>query len=359
MFVLRPARESDLPRLVALAHSTGGGLTTLPPNEDFLAERIDDSLHAFSARVRRPGCEFYLFVLEDTTTDEVAGVSGIAARVGGFEPWYSYEIRRERFVHKPLKIDREIPALHLKQEHRGPSEICSLFLHANRRRGGLGRLLSLGRFLFIGAFPKRFTETVIAEMRGYIDQTGKSPFWEAVGRHFYQFDFYRADVLSGLGEKEFIAALNPRHPIYIPLLAPDVQAVIGRVHHDTEPALALLLNEGFEQGNEVDIFDAGPLVSASVANIRTIKQSRTARVRSANAEAKPSTDFLLANGALDFRACFGGVIEHDDGSVSLHREVASALHVEAGDTLWFSPLTSGHGASAPRVTRANSSANEI
>ena len=338
MFVLRPARESDLPRLVALAQATGGGLTTLPPNEEFLADRIDGSLRAFSPRVRSPGGEFYLFALEDSATGEVVGVSGIASRVGGFEPWYSYEIKRERFVHEPLKVDREIPALHLRIEHRGPSEICSLFLRADRRRGGVGRLLSLGRFLFMAAFPRRFTDVVIAEMRGYIDQTGKSPFWEAVGRHFYQFDFYRADVLSGLGEKEFIAALNPRHPIYIPLLTPEVQAVIGRVHHDTEPALALLLNEGFTKGDEVDIFDAGPLVEARVADIRTIKSARTARVRSANAPATTNTDSLLANGALDFRACLGSVVAHDDGSVSLHRELAAALQIDAGDTLWISPL---------------------
>ncbi len=338
MLVLRPVRESDLPRLVALARATGGGLTTLPPDEEFLGERIDSSLRAFHPRVKRPGGEFYLFTLEDTATDEVVGVSGIASRVGGFEPWYSYEIRQERFAHKPLKIDREIPTLHLREEHRGPSEICSLFLHADRRRGGAGRLLSLARFLFIGAFRRRFTDTLIAEMRGYIDQTGKSPFWEAVGRHFYPFDFYRADVLSGLGEKEFIADLNPRHPIYIPLLSPEVQAVIGRVHHDTEPALALLLAEGFRQRSEVDIFDAGPLVEAEVGSLRSLRQARLARIRSAAAPAHGAPDRLLANGVLDFRACIGGVTEHDDGSVSLDAETAAVLNVEAGDKLWLTPL---------------------
>jgi arginine N-succinyltransferase len=338
MLVLRPARESDLPRLVALARATGGGLTTLPPNEEFLEERIGSSLLAFHPRVKRPGGEFYLFALEEVATGEVIGVSGIASRVGGFEPWYSYEIKQERFAHKPLKIAREIPTLHLKQEHRGPSEICSLFLRTDRRRGGSGRLLSLGRLLFMAAHRRRFTDTVIAEMRGYIDQTGKSPFWEAVGRHFYPFDFYRADVLSGLGDKEFIADLNPRHPIYIPLLAPDVQAVIGRVHHDTEPALALLRGEGFRQLDEVDIFDAGPLVQAKVADVRTVAGARTARIRSAASVVHGAPDRLLANGALDFRAALGGVIEHEDGSVSLDTETATALNVEAGDKLWISAL---------------------
>ncbi len=338
MHVLRPIRESDLSRLVALAKSTGGGLTTLPPEEEFLAERIDASLRAFSPRVKKPGGESYLFALEDSDTGEVVGVSGIASRVGGFEPWYSYEIRAERFTHKPLKVDKDIAVLHLKSDHRGPSEICSLFLRADRRRGGAGRLLSLGRFLFVGAFSKRFTEEIIAEMRGYIDQTGKSPFWEAVGRHFFEFDYYAADVLSGLGEKEFIADLMPRHPLYIPLLAPEVQAVIGRVHHDTEAALALLLREGFTRTNEVDIFDAGPLVRAATAGIRTIRQARTARIRSAAAPATAGVELLLANGALDFRACIGDVTEHDDGSVSLSRDYAAALNVEAGDKLWFAPL---------------------
>lgn len=338
MLLLRPIRESDLPGLVALAQSTGGGLTSLPPNEEFLGDRIESSRRAFSPRVRKPGGEYYLFALEDTATREVIGVSGILSCVGGFEPWYSYEIRPERFVHRPLKIEREVPVLHLKQEHRGPTEICSLFLRADRRRGGAGRLLSLARFLFIGAFQKRFTATVIAEMRGYIDQTGKSPFWEAVGRHFFPFDFYAADVLSGLGEKEFIADLMPRHPLYLPLLAPDVQAVIGRVHHDTEPAMAMLLAEGFTRGDEVDIFDAGPLLRAAVTRLRVLREMKTARIRSVAADPGESAPRLLSNERLDFRACLGRVAEHEDGTVSLARDAAAALAVEPGDTLILAPL---------------------
>lgn len=339
MHVLRPIRESDLPGLIALARSTGGGLTTLPPNEEFLGDRIDSSLRAFNPRVRKPSGEFYLFALEDSASREIIGVSGIASRVGGFEPWYSYEIRPERLTHQPLKVDRDIPVLHLKAEHRGPSEICSLFLRADRRRGGAGRLLSLGRFHFIGAQPKRFTAEIIAEMRGYIDQTGLSPFWEAVGRHFFPIDFYSADVLSGLGEKEFIADLMPRHPIYVPLLPAEVQAVIGRVHHDTEPALAMLLAEGFAKVNEVDIFDAGPLVRAATANIRTLRSLRVAKVRSAAASiAADSALHLLSNGALNFRATIGGFIEHDDGTVSLAPATAEALDLDVGDKISISPL---------------------
>jgi arginine N-succinyltransferase len=349
--VLRPIRENDLAGLAALARSTGGGLTTLPPDDAFLAARIDDSQHAFRPRVRQPKGEYYLFALEDSVTRELVGVSGIASRVGGYEPWYTYEIRPERHAHPPLNIVREIAVLHLRQEHQGPSELCSLFLRGDRRRGGAGRLLSLGRLLFISAHRNRFTPTLMAEMRGYIDQTGRSPFWEAVGRHFFAFDFYQADVLSGLGGKQFIADLMPRHPIYVPLLPPEVQAVIGRVRHETEPALSLLLAEGFTRTNEVDIFDAGPLVRVPAGDVRTVREARVARLRSAAATLPAAGPLLLiANGALDFRASIGAALGHDDGSVSLGRETAAALDLEPGDQVWIAPLrpdVSGSGSTAP------------
>ncbi len=339
MLVLRPIRESDLPGLVTLAGATGGGLTTLPSDEAFLADRIDDSLRAFRPRVRQPGGEYYLFALEDTATGELLGVSGIASRVGGFEPWYSYEIRDELHAHAPLNIHRSVPVLHLKQEHRGPSEVCSLFLRPDRRHGGAGRLLSLARFLFMGAQRERFTPIVIAEMRGYIDQTGRSPFWEAVGRHFFEFDFYRADLLCGLGEKAFIADLMPRHPIYVPLLPADVQAVIGRVHHETEPALAILRSQGFEPSREVDIFDAGPLLRGMIEMLKIVRETRSVKLHSTIAVLPPTLPLLIiANPRLDFRACIGSVITLEDGTVSLTREVARALSLEAGDPVALAPL---------------------
>ncbi len=337
MFIIRPVRENDLPVLVQLASSIGGGLTTLPPNEDVLGDRIADSLRAFSPRVKRPGGEYYLLVLEDSTTGEIVGTSGIASRVGGFEPWYGYEIRGEKFAHEPLKIEKEIATLHLKKEHRGPSEVCSLFLRADCRKGGNGRLLSLARFLFIAAFRARFTDTVVAEMRGYTDDNGHSPFWDAVGQIFFETDFYRADLLSGLGDKEFIAALMPKHPIYVPLLPKEVQAVIGRVHRDTEPALALLRAEGFADTNEVDIFDAGPLVQAQTDDIRTLRESKSAVVVALLSEVHHASTHLISNASLDFRACLGAVFEHANG-IAIPEACAQALGVKAGDQVSYSPL---------------------
>jgi len=337
MLLFRPIRGSDLAGLVALASSIDGGLTTLPANSEILRERIDASLRSFATRVSRPGGEHYFFVLEDTASGAVVGTSGLVARVGGYEPFYSYEIRSERYSHPPLKIEKEISVLHLKEIHRGPSEICSLFLHPEYRRAGAGRLLSLSRFLFLGTFPGRFDATVIAELRGYLDQTGKSPFWEAVGRPFFDFDFYAADLLSGLGDKAFIADLMPDHPIYVPLLPNLVQAAIGRVHANTEPALALLLAEGFERTAEVDIFDAGPLLRAPSGSIRTVRTLRTGRLRPFGEDPAVEPLFLVARASLDFRATLGALRDHGDGTVSLTGETATSLELDPGEVVTFSP----------------------
>ncbi|HEY5552859.1 MAG TPA: arginine N-succinyltransferase, partial [Opitutaceae bacterium] len=259
-------------------------------------------------------------------------------RVGGFDPFYSYEIQQKTFAHEPLGIRKQVAELHLKKTHKGPSEIGSLFLRADARKGGFGRLLSLSRFLFMSAFPKRFDRHALAEMRGYSDASGRAPFWESVGRHFFEKDYHTADFLSGLGNKDFIADLMPEHPIYITLLPPDVQAVIGRVHLETEPALAMLRQEGFAETGEVDIFDAGPLMRVEIAKIRTVSASKVAKVASLLNDEPPSPARLVANRSLDYRCCLASVAGHEDGTVSLSRAAASALGVAEGGTIAHSPL---------------------
>ena len=235
MFVLRPVTVDDLNPLMELAGRTGHGLTTLPRDGKLLRRRILDSTRAFEQMADdRPRGETYLFVLEDLSTGQVVGTSGIVSKVGGFEPFYAYRI--ETAVHESdvLGVRREVPLLKLVAEHNGPSEIGSLFLSPDHRKDGNGRVLSLVRFLFMAEFPDYFDKVVLAEMRGSIDPEGCSPFWDAIGRHFFAVDFCKADYLS-MVNKKFIADLMPSHPIYIPLLPKEAQAVVGQVHPQTAP----------------------------------------------------------------------------------------------------------------------------
>ena len=152
------------------------------------------------------------------------------------------------------------------------TEIGSLFLDPAYRGRGRGRLLSLTRFVFIARHPKRFADQVIAEMRGrgerrwHFARSGK-PSVDS----FLIWSFPKADSLSTI-DKRFIEDLMPHHPIYVCLLPPAGREVIGRVHPDTEPALAMLREEGFSVVDMIDIFDGGPVVQCARDDIAAVRR---------------------------------------------------------------------------------------
>jgi arginine N-succinyltransferase len=269
---VRPIAKQDLAALVELARGAGVGVTTLPPDEARLARRIETSADAFAGRLE-PARANYLFALEDPATGRLAGTSGVAAAVGLDEPWYNYRVGTLVTTSREIGVHRQMQTLFLTNDLTGASELCSLFLHPDYRRDANGALLSKARFLYLAEFPERFTAKVIAELRGVADADGRSPFWESLGRHFFDMEFSRADYLSGVGNKSFIAELMPQHPVYTSLLSSEARAAIGEVHESTRPARALLEAEGFTYQGYVDIFDAGPAVECALAAIRAVRDS--------------------------------------------------------------------------------------
>jgi arginine N-succinyltransferase len=335
MLIIRPIKLTDLDPLHTLSHLTGFGLTTLPRDEKLLRRRIRESLRGFEKLTDEdpPRGETYLFVLEETDTGQIVGTSGIVSKVGGFEPFYAY--RQESVIHesKKLGVHKQIGLLHLVEEHDGPCEIGSLFLSPDHRKDGNGRLLSLARFLFMADHKEYFDPIIIAEMRGVVDDTGRSPFWEAVGRHFFHIDFVTADYLSMI-DKKFIAELMPEYPIYVPLLPKEAQEVIGQVQDQTAPALRILEDEGFQRSGEVDIFEAGPVVKCHLNEIRTIRDSTKAIIEGLTDTAIDSDIYFIANTRHDFRATKGKILRDGD-RVKIEPAVAQALGVVPGDPIRF------------------------
>lgn len=332
--LFRPVRESDLNGLLELTGESSPGLTTLPHDRDYLTDRVNQSLRAFDERVKKPGGENYLFVLEDMETHKLVGTSGILSRLGGFEPFYTYKIKSEHLSDANLNVDKDVKTLHLTKNHSGPTEILSLFIKPEFRKAGFGPLLSLSRFLFIKAFPKRFCAEIISELRGVADETNRSNFWECVGRHFFECDFSRADLLSGLGRKDFIKNLMPHYPIYISMLPFEVQSIIGKVNKNSEPALKMLEKEGFRFNDEVDIFDAGPTVSVKTKDIRTLREAGSKRVRVAAKESFAPEKWIVSNFELDFRATFSPLKLEGD-FVVLPQQSVELLNLREGAEVFF------------------------
>ncbi len=336
MMVVRQSAPEDLESLMALAALAGPGLTTLPRSEEVLSEHLSDSQRAFKKNVTRPRGERYLLVMEDLMSGTIVGCAGLVGRVGGFDPFYSYELRTVVKESKGVGVVKEIKTLNLVEDHKGPSEIGTLFMHPDHRGGGNGRLMSLSRFALMAACPQRFTKDVIAEMRGNVDPDKGSPFWRSIGQHFFDMNFVDADQRSA-ANKQFIADLMPQHPIYIPMLPPEAQEAIGAVHPEAQPALKLLKDEGFTFGDEVDIFDAGPLYRAPIESIRTVADSEVKVLSSVVSTEPDGPQHLVSRDTVFLRACLGGVHANEDGTVTLSRACALALQLRIGDPVRFVP----------------------
>ncbi|WEM42502.1 arginine N-succinyltransferase [Photobacterium sp. DA100] len=329
MLVIRPITAADLPALLQCAEESGHGFTSLPVNEEILANRIQHSEESFAKAVTLPGSEGYLMVAEDTETGEIAGTTAIEAAIGLDNPFYTYHLSTVVHSSRRLNVHNVVKVLTFGNDYTGVSELCTLFLRPEWRQGLNGRLLSKCRFLMMAQHPERFDSTVIAEMRGVSDEDGHSPFWEWLKEHFFSIDFTLADYLTGIGKKGFIADLMPKLPIYVNLLSPEAQAVIGEVHEKTRPALRLLENEGFTCRGYVDIFDAGPTVECDVRNIESVRHSQVCRVEIGQPAGQ--TDCIVSNTSFTHFRAVVDKVDVLDGTALLSPEAARALDVKQGD----------------------------
>lgn len=332
MMIIRPIKMDDLEDIVTLASKTGAGLTTLPHNKAHLQTKIQDSLNAFDKIGGDLGDETYLFVLEESSTGKIVGISGIVAAVGTSKPFYTYKINTEVHYSQSTNIYKNLKFLTLTNDFTGAAEICTLFLSPDFRGSGNGQLLSKSRFLFMAQHPSRFGDDIVAEMRGVSDDEGHSPFWDNVGRHFFGMDFDVADKENGEGNSQFIAELVPHHPIYVDMLSKEAQATLGKVHPHTKPAEQMLEAEGLRNTGYIDIFDAGPTIVAPFNLVTSIKESEQLVVEISDVKMQQTQNAMISNTEIKgFRACLAKLALPTNGKVIISSEIASSLMIKAGE----------------------------
>ena len=326
--VVRTARTSDLGSLLALAEAGGSGLTNLPPDEPVLAAKLEASVAALhDAGVRERGAAILLMTERG---GEVVGTACIFARVGADWPFYSYRLTRQAAVSRALGRTKAQTLLNLVNDFDGETEVGGLFIAPAHRGGGTGRLTARARYLFVARHRDWFRRRVIAELRGFQDDTGRSPVWEALGRHFYDMDFAEADRTNAITGNQFIADLGPRYPIYRSLLPAAAQAALGRPHDDGRGAYEMLIEEGFRADDYVDIFDGGPTMVAEIDGVRTVRDARTLVFAG---DADGDAPALVAAGAGASFCAVRTRIAVDGGTVRLPAAAAAAIGAAPGDAL--------------------------
>jgi arginine N-succinyltransferase len=345
--LLRAAGPQDLDAVERIAAASATGIFTLPANRAVLRDKLERSAQAFASADDASGEEIHLFVLEDrgaTGGPRVVGTSGIAASAGFADRFYSY--RNEMVVHASpaLGASNRIHTLHLCHDLTGHTLLTSFYIEPGYERTLAPQLLSRGRLLFIAEFAARFSDRIAAESPGLADDQGRCPFWDAVGRRFFDMDYPSVERLTGGRSKAFIAELMPQGPIYVPLLPEAAQWAIGQLHPVAELPFGILLDEGFDADTYVDIFDGGPTVDARLAQLKTVARSRRLAVASPGADAGGGAASAKAPWHLVVptrRASFAAVLRRLDPIArlaALDDDTARVLALAPGDTVRVAAL---------------------
>lgn len=337
MMIVRPVQPDDWAAMRELARKTGPGFTSMQDDDEHVRNMIESGTSAFAAPPENRDA-YYLFVMEDRDSGQVVGCCAIHGAVGMTDVWYSYRLGTLVQASRELGVYRKLNTLTISNDQTGYSELCTLFLDPEYRRSLNGHLLSKSRFLFMAEFPHLFSDMLIAEMRGYSDENGISPFWEGLGRQFFSIDFTQADQLSARN-KVFIAELMPKHTIYTNLLPQAAQDAIGQTQEATKPARRLLESEGMRYNNYIDIFDAGPMLEAPVQEIRAVRDSLYFKARIGDEITRQEQPYLISNTQLDgFRCCTTNTLSLRNSIATLDADTATALNIRSGDTVRIVPL---------------------
>jgi arginine N-succinyltransferase len=332
-FRVRPAGNEDFQAIYEMAKLTGGGFTNLPPDRGALVDKIIRSQKAFEAEGKEPSDDLFLFVLENVDTGQIRGTCQVFGMVGTEHPFYSFRIATLTQTSHELGKTFRNEMLNLTTDLEGSSEVGGLFLHPGERAGGLGMLLARSRYLFIKSHRERFGPRVIAELRGVIDESGGSPFWDAIAGRFFGMNFQEADEFNAAHGTQFIADLMPKTPIYTAMLSESARAIMGLPHPSGRAAMKMLEREGFRFDCYIDIFDGGPTMMAATDDIRTIRESRALEVVEV-ADAVEGQPMMLAAGRqAAFRACCADVAVNEDEKATIDARTAAMLEVGAGETI--------------------------
>lgn len=293
MLILRSVSQKDLKDLLRLSELVY--FINLPPDEGIIDEKIKSSLKAFKNPSKNLWENYYLFVLEDSKTEEVLGVSMIHAQHGtDEEPHFFLKVSQEHKFSETINTGFVHGTLKLGLETNGPTEIGGLIIHPDHRgrEEKLGRQMAFVRFLYMAMSPDKFKPLIHSELMPPLDKYGNSPLWEAIGRRFMNMNYQEADVLSR-SNKEFILSLYPSENIYQTLLPVDARNAIGKVGKETEPIKKMLESVGFMYTHEVDPFDGGPHYRSLLKNIKVVKNKISGKLTFDQFDPQLATDYLV------------------------------------------------------------------
>ncbi|NNM24367.1 MAG: hypothetical protein HKO59_00015, partial [Phycisphaerales bacterium] len=331
MFVVRQVNPDDHPTIIKFARMQH--FASLPADAEEIARQIAQSRDSFAGRVAEPCARRFIFVLEDTDTGSIIGLSALDAflcrpdepltylRMARNE-LYSDELQAGH-VHVTLTLDPDVV----------PTTGLSCLVMAPAYRGHpqrLGAMLGRLGLHFIALHRSEFADRIVAELPPPPTRDPQESFWESLGRRFVNLSQAEAERFHARS-REFMASLLPPGEIYVALLAPETRKRIGKVAEMAVPARTILTREGFAFQGRIEPFGGGPVLEAAVSEIALIERTRPATLGDPARE-HPVEGYVSLDRGGTFRAVQCRYADHGE-CISIPGEAAGLLDAQVGDTV--------------------------
>lgn len=341
MYVVRPAELADLAKLEALARRDNQRVHTLPQQRGALARQVEQSVASFAGDAAMPAGERYTFVLE-AGDGALAGTASLVAQAGAGASFLSFRQDMMHQLSPEPHVSNDVETLMLCADLSGYSQLAGYHAPARGLDPSYKALLGRARMMYAALAPQRFAPKFFASLPGPIDKRNGSPFWDAIGRHFFHMDFMQVEsLLEGARNRALIVGLMPHYPVYVALLPEAARQAIAAVDPCARAAFEMLCGEGFEANDYVDICDGGPLLQASLHALKSssasLRRRVSPRVRDSGAGAQR---YLVCNAREHgFRAiaAWSDAVEQQD-FITLAPDQRRLLDVGAGDEVVCVPL---------------------
>jgi arginine N-succinyltransferase len=345
MFLLRDIAPGDLDDLQRAAVHLDS--VNLPDDREALAAIIARSRASFAEEL--PVADrCFVFVASDGVGGPVVGTSMIFAQHGSRRaPHVFFDVLDEERYSETLDLHFSHRVLRIGYNYKGLTEIGGLVVRPELRGHPerIGRSLAYVRFLYLARHRPLFREEVLSELMPPLEPDGTSLLWESLGRRFTGLSYQEADRLSQTN-KEFIRALFPQDPLYVTLLPPHVQELVGQVGPETRGVEKMLRAVGFAYASRIDPFDGGPHFHAVTDEITSVRATGVARVAPPMAPepTAPLRTLLVARERPAAPRFLAARVEArwsatSDATIDLSDEVRRALDVVTGDDVAVLPLT--------------------
>ena len=317
-YLFRPIESADAPALLKLVRQSSGGLSSLQPRLEFLKDYIHTSEKSFSGEMSLDQPHKYLLGMFDMRSERLIGCAAVKTQIGKDTPFINFDIIGDG------------PEQYLEASSRftGATEVGSLFLHPDYRADGLGRYLAKVRYLLMATEPWRFGDSVIAELRGICGAKG-SALYDHLFEYKLEKSFLEADTEYYDRNPDALGDIVPIGRIDTYDMPLEVKASLGQPHPSGIGAMRLLQSEGFIFSGTIDLFDAGPIMSAHRDTIRTIMSAKTGSISASPSGAQGALTLITSGKVKNFNAILTPAVASDNRLLVLP-DALHALGVKMG-----------------------------